>query len=77
MNDLKVGQRIWVRASKILGSKRSKATVKAVIHDLITKERLYLVMCDDETGEPGTVVDHRGVVCIGPPHSTAEFTRAP
>lgn len=74
---MKVGKRIWVRASKSLGTPRSKATVVKIIHQpggvAAYPDGLLGVVCDDENKadlqgcEFGTTVDFKGCVYSGPP----------
>lgn len=74
---MKVGKRIWVRASKSLGSPRVKATVVAIEHRPGEIPQypngLLGVVCDDENTEDlmgclyGTTVDFNGTVYSGPP----------
>lgn len=68
-----IGQKIWVKPSEFLGTPGAWGEIVDVIMDSVTKELLLVVRVDGEDG----VVDSLGVVCIGPPSRTAEYTRAP
>lgn len=73
----KVGQRIWVRASRSLGAPRCRGTILEVV--TTPQQIYYTVHCDDDDDAPlteGGEVDLDGTVLIGPPTADGFLTRA-
>lgn len=68
MNTLKIGDRIVVKASKVLGTPEVGGTIQKVCDDH------YIVHCDGDEPEWNGPVAHDGTVLVN--HPSGKFVRA-